>query len=103
MDSDQFTLAREAATVTAVSATTVEVQALNKPTNTRTMFGVRRMAMAVFLGSRLTLSDQDGIQCQVGYVVGSRYFCMGKGATEVQNSMGSYMEYAVDVNIMFVR
>jgi hypothetical protein len=75
------------------------VQALNKPTNTqtRTVFCVvRRMAMAVFLGVRLTLSDQDGFQCQVRYVlVGLRYFSMAKGAKEVHDSMGSCMEYAV--------
>jgi hypothetical protein len=35
------------------------------------------MAKAVFLGGRLTLSDQDGIQCQVGYVA--------KGAKEVRD------------------
>jgi hypothetical protein len=54
------------------TAATVEVQALNKPTNTRTAIGVRRMEMSVFLGGRLSLSDPDGIQCQVGYVVGFR-------------------------------
>jgi hypothetical protein len=76
-----------------MATATVEVQELKKPPNTRTR---TRMAMAVFLGGRLTLSDQDGIQCQVWYVVGLRYFSMGKGAKEVQNYMASYMEYAVE-------
>jgi hypothetical protein len=57
------------------------------------------MAMAVFLGGRLTLSDQDGFQCQVRYVVGLRYFSMAKGAKEVRDSMGSCMEYAVEYRV----
>jgi hypothetical protein len=79
---------------TTLTATTVEVQALNS-------FGVRRMAMAmaVFLGGRLTLSDQDGIQCQVGCVVGSRYSSMGNGAKEMQDYMESYIEYAVEYRV----
>jgi hypothetical protein len=51
--------------------------------------------MAFILDDRLTLSDQDGIKCQVGYVVCSRYFSMGKGAKEVQDNMGDYVEYTV--------
>jgi hypothetical protein len=66
---------------------------------TRTVFGVQRRAMAVFLDGRLTLSDQDGFQCQVRYVMGSRYFSMGKGAKDVQDSMGSCMEYAVEYRV----
>jgi hypothetical protein len=46
-------------------------------------YGVR--CTAVFSGGCLTLSDQDGVQCQVGYVVGLRYFSIGKGAKEVRD------------------